>query len=200
MKLKSILLSLLCLFPTALSAQWFNIGKADYNLGPFHVYTLFLYTESGSYKENERPLMLTFKYAKPVEGKNFAITLIKEIDKLKITETDSKKWLEELQNVLPDFSPNDTLSYIALADKGYFVLNDTVLAHEFDAEFNRVLTAVWLSEKSNYPQLRQQLLDKSKASEQNPMAQPETAPLDEENANPELPPNYKLHNRTKEMS
>ncbi len=87
-----------------------------------------------------------------------------------------------------------------MADKGYFVLNDTVLAHEFDAEFNRVLTAVWLSEKSNYPQLRQQLLDKSKASEQNPMAQPETAPLDEENANPELPPNYKLHNRTKEMS
>lgn len=200
MKLKSILLSLLCLLPSALYAQWFNIGKADYNWGPFHVYTLFLCTESGSYQENERPLMLTFKYAKPVEGKNFAITLVKEIDKLKMTQTDSKKWLEPLQNVLPDFSPNDSLSYIALADKGYFVLNDTVLPYEFDEEFNKVLTAIWLSEKSNYPQLRQQLLDKTKGDEQNPTPQPETAPLDEENANPELPPNYKLYNRTKEMS
>ena len=200
MKLKSLLLSILCLFPTALFAQWINIGKADYNWGPFHVYSLFLYTENGQYQENERPLMLSFKYAKPVEGKNFAITLIKEINKLGISKNNTAKWLEELQQNLPDFSPNDTLSYIALADVGYFVLNDTILHHEFDSEFNAAFMAIWLSPNSNFPQLREQLLNKKYDGGQSPLPQPETAPLDEENANPELPPNYELNDRQEQHS
>ena len=39
MKLKPLLLLILGLFPTALFAQWLSVGKADYNWGPFHVYT-----------------------------------------------------------------------------------------------------------------------------------------------------------------
>lgn len=200
MKFKSILISLLCLFPSVVTAQWMNIGKADYNWGPFHVYTLFLYTESGSYQDNERPLMLSFKYEKPVEGKNFAITLIKEIEKLKISEADSKKWLEELQRIFPDFSPNDTLSYIALADKGYFVLNDTVLGYEFEPQFSNAFISIWLSPNGNFGQLREQLLDKTRGSEKHTTPQPETAPLNEDNANPELPPYYELNDKDKAMS
>ena len=200
MKLKPLLLLILGLFPTALFAQWLSVGKADYNWGPFHVYTLSLYTETGAYQDNQRPLMLAFKYAKSVEGKNFAITLIKEIDKLRITKADTRKWQEELQKILPDFSPNDTLTYIALKDKGYFVLNDTILGYEFDAEFTDAFVAIWLSSNGNFTQLREQLLDKQKGSEENPTPQPETVPPDEENANPELPPNYPLNDREKEMA
>lgn len=200
MKFKPLVLLILSLFPGVLSAHWFSVGKADYNWGPFHVYTLSLYTETGSYQENQRPLMLAFKYAKSVEGKNFAITLIKEIDKLPSIKADTGKWLEELQKILPDFSPNDTLTYIALKDKGYFVLNDTILGHEFDVEFTNAFVDIWLSSQGNFTQLREQLLNEQKGTEENPTPQPETAPLDEENANPELPPNYPLQEREKEMS
>ncbi|HBO38299.1 MAG TPA: hypothetical protein DD638_06520 [Pasteurellaceae bacterium] len=199
MKFKPLLLSILCLLPSTLFANWQHIGKADYNWGPFHVYSISLYTETGAYQENQWPLMLSFKFAKPVEGKNFAITLIKEIDTLKMTQSDTAQWLGQLQKILPDFSPNDSLSYIALENKGYFVLNDTILNYEFDAEFNRTLSAIWLSPNSNYKQLREQLLDKSKGSSENPTPQPETAPLNEENADPQLPPNYKLQDRKNEI-
>ena len=82
MKLKSLLF-ILSLLPTALSAQWVNVGNADYNWGPFLVYSINLATENGEYKENQLPMMLSFKYEKPVEGKNFAISLIKEMEHLK---------------------------------------------------------------------------------------------------------------------
>lgn len=45
------------LFSTTLFAQWEMVGNADYNWGPFQIYTLSLYTETGSYQENQRPLI-----------------------------------------------------------------------------------------------------------------------------------------------
>ena len=63
MKLKSLLF-ILSLFPTALSAHWVNVGTADYNWGPFLVYSIDLATEDGAYQENQLPIMLSFKYEK----------------------------------------------------------------------------------------------------------------------------------------
>ncbi|POY47568.1 hypothetical protein C3364_01325, partial [Avibacterium paragallinarum] len=107
------------LFSTTLFAQWEMVGNADYNWGPFQIYTLSLYTETGSYQENQRPLMLSFNFDKPVEGKSFAISLIKEIKSIN-DEKEIQNWLSALQKIFPDFSPKDVLSYIALSNKGYF--------------------------------------------------------------------------------
>lgn len=63
---------------------------------------------------------------------------------------------------LPDFSPNDILNFVALVDKGYFVLNDTVLDHEFDQKFTQAFIDVWLSDKSSFIKLQPQLLGKEK--------------------------------------
>ncbi|MFD1806524.1 hypothetical protein ACFSAV_09140 [Pasteurella oralis] len=203
MKLNALIFSILCLFSTTLSAQWLNVGKADYNWGPFHVYTISLYTETGHYEENLRPLMLTFNYAKPIEGKNFAISLVKEIDNLKLKDIDGKQYLVMLKEIFPDISPNDVLNYIALEDRGYFVLNDTILDKEFDTQFTQALIAIWLSPNTNFPKLQPKLLgdEKQEASDEKaPNSTPKIAPLTEDSANPELPPNYQLENRNNEFS
>ncbi len=57
MKLKFIIAAISALFSTALFAQWQPVGNAEYTWGPFHVYTVGLYSETGSYEKNERPLM-----------------------------------------------------------------------------------------------------------------------------------------------
>ena len=84
MKLKFIIAAISALFSTALFAQWQPVGNAEYTWGPFHVYTVGLYSETGSYEKNERPLMFSIKYEKPVEGKNFAIALTKEMEATKL--------------------------------------------------------------------------------------------------------------------
>ncbi|WP_040976184.1 chalcone isomerase family protein [Necropsobacter massiliensis] len=204
MKLKVFLLLLAWLFSTALSAHWISVGNVDYNWGPFHVYTVSLYSETGAYQENQRPLMISFKYAKPVEGKSFAIGLVKEMNAQRFNKDSSAAWLKKMQEIFPDFSPNDVLSYIALTDRGYFILNDTVLAHEFDMQFNQALLAVWLSPQSSYAQLQNQLLGKDKPAHDDKteqlMATPEVKQLNEEDADPQLPPDFEMQDRSKDAT
>ena len=194
MKLKSLLF-ILSLLPTALSAQWVNVGNADYNWGPFLVYSINLATENGEYKENQLPMMLSFKYEKPVEGKNFAISLIKEMEHLKADKTKMDLWLKEMQEIFPDFSPNAVLRYIALPDKGYFILNDSILDHEFEPEFSQMLINIWLSPESNFIKLQPQLLGKEKGSTSPDefKTEPEIDPMGEDDASPQLPPNFPLN-------
>ena len=194
MKLKSLLF-ILSLLPTALSAQWVNVGNADYNWGPFLVYSINLATENGEYKENQLPMMLSFKYEKPVEGKNFAISLIKEMEHLKADKTKMDLWLKAMQEIFPDFSPNAVLRYIALPDKGYFILNDSILDHEFEPEFSQMLINIWLSPESNFIKLQPQLLGKEKGSTSPDefKTEPEIDPMGEDDASPQLPPNFPLN-------
>ena len=194
MKLKSLLF-ILSLIPTALSAQWVNVGNADYNWGPFLVYSINLATENGEYKENQLPMMLSFKYEKPVEGKNFAISLIKEMEHFKSDKAKMDLWLKAMQEIFPDFSPNAVLRYIALPDKGYFILNDSILDHEFEPEFSQMLINIWLSPESNFIKLQPQLLGKEKGSTSPDefKTEPEIDPMGEDDASPQLPPNFPLN-------
>ena len=199
MKIKLFWSVILCLFPTALWAQWQSVGNAEYTWGPFHIYTVGLYTESGEYHDKTLPLMFSFKYEKPIEGKNFAISLVKEMEAQQANTDDTKAWLKKMQEIFPDFSPNDILNFIALDNKGYFVANDTVLNHEFDAKFTQAFINVWLSSKSNFAKLQPQLLGKEKSSRDTRefQIQPPSEHFDEEDTMPELPPNYELRNNLK---
>ena len=163
MKLFSFCFSLLLLLcATTANADWKQVGKAEYNWGPFHIYTVSLFTESGNYSSEQRPLMLRIKFAKPVEGKNFAISLFKEmaLDKMPADQAESLR--KRLIKNFPDFKPDDVLNYIALNDEGYFVLNDTVLDEHFDAPFNHEFIAIWLDSPSSFKQLQPRLLGEKK--------------------------------------
>ena len=163
MKLFSFCFSLLLLLCAATTnADWKQVGKAEYNWGPFHIYTVSLFTESGNYSSEQRPLMLRIKFAKPVEGKNFAISLFKEmaLDKMPADQAESLR--KRLIKNFPDFKPDDVLNYIALNDEGYFVLNDTVLDEHFDAPFNHEFIAIWLDSPSSFKQLQPRLLGEKK--------------------------------------
>lgn len=199
MKMKFLFVAMITFFSAAPFAHWQPIGNAEYTWGPFHVYTIGLFSETGTYQENERPLMLSFKYEKPIEGKNFAITLIKEIETLKLNDGDTQRWLKEMQSTFPDFSPNDILNYIALPDRGYFVLNDTVLEHDFDAKFNQAFIGIWLAPNSTFAKLQPQLLGKTKSNHEATefYLKPEIESFDEQDSMPELPPHYLLDNQKK---
>ncbi|WP_233115592.1 hypothetical protein [Aggregatibacter actinomycetemcomitans] len=200
MKLKSLLF-ILTLFPTALSAHWLNVGNADYNWGPFLVYTIELETENGAYEANQLPFMLSFKYEKPIEGKNFAISLAKEMEHLNVDKAQGDLWLKQMQQLFPDFSPNDILRFVALPEKSYFILNDTILDHEFEPQFAQALISIWLSPNSNFIQLQPQLLGKEKNanSPEKFKRTPEVNPLGEDDASPQLPPNFQFQDQDPEL-
>ncbi|MGX2969999.1 pyruvate formate lyase-activating protein [Ursidibacter sp. B-7004-1] len=126
------------------SAQWIKIKDAEYVWGPFKIYNISLFSETGQYEQNTRPIMLTLKYHKPVDGRDFAISLARSWSNLGITLSNQNDVVDRLRKILPDIKEGDRLSYIALEDKGYFILNDKVIAEEFNQDFNNAVVAVWL--------------------------------------------------------
>lgn len=139
-----LFLSLFVFFSSQALANWTKINDVDYVWGPFKIYNLSLFSESGEYKQGERPLMLSLKYAKPVEGRDFAISLARSWSNLGITLPNQDDVVDRLRKIMPNIRENDVLSYIALPEKGYFVLNDTVIPEDFNQDFNDAVVAVWL--------------------------------------------------------
>ncbi|WP_301099100.1 pyruvate formate lyase-activating protein [Otariodibacter sp.] len=126
------------------SAQWKKINDVDYEWGPFKIYNIALFSETGKYTLTTRPLMLTLKYMKPVDGRDFAISLARSWSNLGITLPEQDKVVDRLRKIMPDIKVGDSLSYIALSDKGYFVLNDLIIDEEFNQDFNNAVVSVWL--------------------------------------------------------
>lgn len=142
--MRFILFFTLIVFSYPSFAQWTKINDVDYVWGPFKIYNLSLFTENGEYQPGTRPLMLSLKYAKPVEGRDFAISLARSWSNLGITLPDQENTVDRLKKIMPNIRDQDVLSYIALEDKGYFVLNDTIIPAEFNQDFNNAVVAVWL--------------------------------------------------------
>ena len=70
MKLKFIIAAISALFSTALFAQWQPVGNAESHMGGHSMFTLSACILKRVHtKRNERPLMFSIKYEKPVEGK-----------------------------------------------------------------------------------------------------------------------------------
>lgn len=152
MRYKALFTCLFALVSGSLSAQWQKINDLDYTWGPFKIYNISLFTETGEYQSDIRPLMLTLKYDKPVDGRDFAISIARSWSNLGISLKDKDNAIDRLRKTLPDLKPNDSLSYIALPDKGYFVLNDQVIPEEFYGEVNDAIVAIWLDPKVDLSQ------------------------------------------------
>lgn len=152
MRYKALLSFFLALLSGTAYAKWEKINDIDYTWGPFKIYNISLFTETGEYKQESRPIMLTLKYSKPVDGRDFAISVAKSWTDLGITLPKQDEVIDRLRKILPDIKADDELSYIALEDKGYFVLNDQVIEQEFDRAFNNAMLAIWLDPKVEFSQ------------------------------------------------
>lgn len=144
MRYKVLFTLLFSVFSHTTFANWEKINDLDYTWGPFKIYNITLFTENGEYQPQTRPLMLSLEYDKPVDGRDFAISIARSWASLDIKVPEQNKVIERLRRLLPDLKSGDLLSYIALEDKGYFVVNDQIIPEEFDKTVNDAIVAVWL--------------------------------------------------------
>lgn len=158
MRYKAVFLTLFSLFLGTANATWKKINDVNYTWGPFNIYHITLFTETGEYVEGIRPLMLTLQYKKPWEGRDFAVSLARTWNNLgiQLPEEEVDEVITRLRKTFPDIKPEDTLHYIALGDRGYFILNDRVVSEVFDKKFSDAITAIWLDPKMD---ISRQLLD-----------------------------------------
>lgn len=164
MRYKALFTLLFTLLSGNALSDWKKINDLDYTWGPFKIYNISLFTETGEYQPNIRPLMLSLKYDKPVDGRDFAISIARSWARLDINLPNQNAIIDRLRKLLPDLKEGDTLNYIALDDRGYFVVNDQVISEEFDKATNDAILAIWLDPKV---ELSHKLIAKKTAGTQN---------------------------------
>ena len=147
MRYKALFTLLFTLLSGNALSDWKKINDLDYTWGPFKIYNISLFTETGEYQPNIRPLMLSLKYDKPVDGRDFAISIARSWARLEIKLSNQEAIIDRLRKLLPDLKPGDTLNYIALDDRGYFIVNDQIISEEFDKATNDAILAIWLDPK-----------------------------------------------------
>lgn len=188
MRYKAIFSALFSLWVGTANANWAKINEVDYTWGAFNIYHISLFTETGKYTEGTRPLMLSLVYKKPWEGRDFAVSLARTWKNLNIDlpEKELNEVITRLRKNFPDIKPGDTLHYIALENRGYFILNDKVLPEIFSKPFNDAIVAIWLDPKI---ELSHQLLDPTYTVDTN-TAQPNTSaenPIEKYSVDPHIP-------------
>ena len=147
MRYKALFTLLFTLLSGNALSDWKKINDLDYTWGPFKIYNISLFTETGEYQPNIRPLMLSLKYDKPVDGRDFAISIARSWARLEIKLSNQEAIIDRLRKTLPDLKPGDMLYYVALADRGYFIVNNQVITGEFDKATNDAILAIWLDPK-----------------------------------------------------
>jgi len=156
-----LLLSLLWAAPLA-AAQLEDlhpVGDATLRVLFFTIYDSRLYTPDGDYEGVEPDLALQIIYRRDIAAADLIDRTRKEWRNLSLYGEGSEAWLAQLTSLWPDIEQGDSLTLrvdAQLASRFYF--NGKHIGTIDDPAFTEDFLAIWLSENSSYPRLRDQLV------------------------------------------
>jgi hypothetical protein len=156
---KYFLFLLVFLFSSSsFSASWQKVGESELSFMFWRLYTAELFTHTGAYQEFEPPIKLTLTYHRNVNAKAISQYTVNEWQRLGYTSTESVRWADSLQDIIPDVRVGDKLAFEYQADRRAVLFVNDQVHHTFPpSPINQQFLAIWLSENSSFPQLTKQL-------------------------------------------
>ncbi|ALX92138.1 hypothetical protein J8629_20200 [Serratia fonticola] len=165
-----MLLWLAAIAPVAHAADWLSwrkVGDASLTWGPFTVYTSQLSTPDGRYHGPEQDQALIITYKRDIDRDQLVEATRDQWQAQGILEREpqSEAWLRMLQSLWPDVTPGSQLTFVVKGKQGQFWYRAsgaeksfTPLGPSQSAAFSTNFLAIWLDPRTQYPELRQQLL------------------------------------------
>ncbi len=136
-----------------------KIGSAKLRVFLWNIYDSTLYSASGDFEGIEPGLALEIEYRRNISKKAFIDYTREEWQKQSLYSDASERWLAQLRDIFPSVKKGDRL--ILKVDRSLtseFYFNDEFIGAINSADFTREFLAIWLSEQSSYPELRNQLV------------------------------------------
>ncbi len=166
--MKKWLWCLLLFTPVLQAADWLHwrqVGSATLTWGPFTLYDSQLLTPQGRWQPQQWPLALVITYRRDISRDDLLDATDEQWQQQQIgSEAVRKAWLTQLARVWPDVTPGSRLAFQADQQGGQFYWQAagttsplSAIGPRFDAAFRDAFLAIWLSEKTTYPAIRQQL-------------------------------------------
>ena len=171
--MRAAVLMLLCLSalaPAAHAADWLSwrtVGDATLKWGPFTLYTSQLRTPDGRYSgpDEDRALIITYK--RDIDRGDLVEATRAQWQALGVLqqEPQSAEWLRALGALWPDVMPGTQLAFVVQDKQGQFWYRAspaqktfTPLGPRQSDAFSKNFLAIWLDPRTQYPELRQQLI------------------------------------------
>ena len=139
------------------NVQLVGEGKMTYYF--WDVYDARLFAPKGQWN-NEPPYALALTYLRDFDGKDIAERSIKEMKKQGFNDSEKlREWEETMKSVFPNVEEGETLTGVFTADgKTLFIHDDELIGTVEEKGFGTQFFAIWLSEKTSEPKLREKLV------------------------------------------
>lgn len=147
--------------------DWPVVGQAQLSWLFFDVYQSQLLSPKGEYLVSQdvtpHPIALRIKYQRDISRKQLLDATAEQWQKMGYSRVKNSNWIEALSDIFPSIEDGDELVYVTDGSSGTFYFHrDTQrmlnVGSIQDEELNDAFLAIWLSPKSEYPQLRAQLI------------------------------------------
>lgn len=149
--------------------DWPTVGSADFNWLLFDVYHSELKVKTGTFKTDktlvEQDLVLIIRYERSISSDQFSSATLKQWQQMGYDQAFIDKWQVQLTTIFPAVVENDQLAMMTIGESKSVMLFKANSSHDWkeirtfsDPVFTERFLAIWLSDKSQYPKLRQQLI------------------------------------------
>lgn len=150
---------------------WQSVGYAKLTWGPWDIYHSELRTPSGSYRGNAansgQDMALVIRYQRDIDKDDLLEATDEQWKHLGFTASQRQQWLSELAVLWPDVKKGDRLIFELNAQGGTFYFDATnkqgitQLGQLSSPKVSSAFINIWLSPRTAYPKLRQQLIGQS---------------------------------------
>jgi hypothetical protein len=133
------------------------VGTAHMKWLWLDIYQATVLTSTGTYKPNQWPLSLNLLYKRSITAEQLIQSTLDEWARQSINYND--QWLSKLGDIWPDVAPQDEIIlYVDKVGISHFFYNSQFIGTIQDPLFAPAFTAIWLSDNTLKPALRDQLI------------------------------------------
>lgn len=147
---------------TAFALPWNDmnkLGESKLSVAFWDIYEATLYSTDDVFNQH-KPFALKLTYLRSFTKESLVKETKKQLKELNLLdERNNDRWFSNLLNIWVDVKKGDSITlYSNTKGESVFYHNDTYLGKIDDQEFSKRFAAIWLSELTSQPKMRQELL------------------------------------------
>ena len=133
------------------------VGRGQFSRFGFSVYEARLWAPLGRYTP-ERAFALSLTYSRTIAGERLVQASLDEMQKLQAPIADSQAWRADLERVLPNVVPGDSITAVYHPGQGAVFFHRDQQTGRINDDLAKHFFGIWLDPRTSEPSLRQALL------------------------------------------
>ncbi|WP_305812359.1 hypothetical protein [Photobacterium leiognathi] len=139
--------------------QWKTVGQATLTWGLWDIYNSELKTPTGKYSGLDTDLALIIRYLRDIDKDDLLQATNEQWQHLGYSAQQITPWLTTLSAIWPNVKKGDRLIFVQRNGVGQFYQGTQPLGKPLSKSLTGSFIAIWLSPKTDYPELRKQLIN-----------------------------------------